>query len=89
MNGQIRSGQMTVEESSPFLGMTMPVAANAGSSTLTPIDDTERVNFIEPTRTDIDDAQLRKETMTEKMLSSALSIMQRHQGQASGVDTRA
>ena len=65
------------------------LAANAGSSTPTPIDDTERVDVIQLARTGIDDAQFRKEAMTEKMLSSALAIMQRHQGQAFGVDARA
>ena len=46
MNGQIKSGAMSVDESSPFLGMTLKIDAR----TMQPVDmatDTTPVNFMD------------------------------------------
>lgn len=83
MNGQLRSGQMTMDQSIPFLGMSMQIPVNAGDTTPLDINGTERIDFLQVARAGIGDAQLRQDSVTEKMLVSALSIMQRHQGETS------
>src|SRR5690554_607204 len=49
MNSQIRSGEMSLDDSSPFLGMTVKISATTGQL----VDmgtDSERINFIEKAR---------------------------------------
>jgi hypothetical protein len=87
MNGQIRSGQMTMDQSIPFLGMSMQVQVNAGDTTPLDINGTERIDFLQVAQTGISDAQLRQDSVTEKMLVSALSTMRRHQGETSSPTT--
>lgn len=56
MNDQIRSGKMSLDESSPFLGMTMKISVATGK----PVDmstDTARINFVEKARLGIEGAR--------------------------------
>jgi len=56
MNDQIRSGKMSLDESSPFLGMTMKISVATGQ----PVDmatDTTRINFVEKARLGIEGAR--------------------------------
>jgi hypothetical protein len=88
MNDQIRSGKMSLDESSPFLGMTMRISVATGQ----PIDmttDTTRINFIEKARMGIDGALSRNDPDLAQRLQAAIEVMRRQQGQALGVDTRA
>lgn len=53
MNGQLRSGEMTFDESSVFLGMTLKVSVATGE----PVDmatDTSRIDFTEKARQGIE-----------------------------------
>ncbi len=88
MNDQVRSGKMSLDESSPFLGMTMKISVATGQ----PIDmetDTTRINFMEKARLGIEGALSRNDLDLAKGLQAAIDIMNRQQGQTIGVDTRA
>lgn len=79
MNEQIRSGKMSIDESSAFLGMTLKISAVTGQ----PVDmatDSTRINFVEKARTGIEGAMSRNEKDTARRLQMALDIMQRKQG---------
>jgi hypothetical protein len=76
MNGQIRSGKMSLDESSPFLGMTMKVSVATGQ----PVDmatDTTRINFIEKARLGIEGALSRNDPDSAKKLQIAIEAMHR------------
>lgn len=88
MNDQIRSGKMSFDESSPFLGMTMNISVATGQ----PVDmatDATRINFIEKARLGIEGALSRNDPDLAKRLQAAIEVMHRQQGQAISVDTRA
>lgn len=73
MNGQIRSGAMTLDESSPFLGMTVHIAAGSGTAGL---DDTVRVDFTDKARQGIDFLRTRADTSAAERLQRALDLME-------------
>jgi hypothetical protein len=76
MNSQIRSGKMSLDESSPFLGMTMKVSVATGQ----PVDmatDTTRINFIEKARLGIEGALSRNDPDLAKRLQIAIEAMHR------------
>lgn len=88
MNEQLRSGKMSFDESTPFLGMTLKISAATGQ----PVDmatDSSRVNFVEKARLGLEAALLRKDADSARSLQTALDIMQREQGQAIGVHAQA
>lgn len=90
VNTQLRSGQMTLEESQPFMAMTMKVPVGGGvGGELAAESDATRYDFVQKVRDGIQGALSRNDETTLKMLESALSIMQRQQGQAIGVSIRA
>lgn len=86
MNGQIRSGNMSLDESSAFLGMTMKVSVATGQ----PVDmatDSTRINFMEKARAGIEGALSRNDPDLANRLQLAITSMQRHLGPTSGADT--
>ncbi|ODU51310.1 MAG: hypothetical protein ABS92_00105 [Thiobacillus sp. SCN 63-374] len=88
MNDQIHSGKMSLDESSPFLGMTMKISVATGQ----PVDmatDTTRINFIEKARLGIEGALSRNDQNLAERLQMAVEIMHRNQGQAISIDARA
>jgi len=88
MNDQIRSGKMSLDESSPFLGMTMKISVTSGQ----PVDlatDTTRINFVEKASLGIEGARSNNDPDLAKRLQAAIEVMRRYQGQALGVDVRA
>ncbi|QUS37545.1 hypothetical protein RPMA_00675 [Tardiphaga alba] len=88
MNNQIRSGAMSMDDSTPFLGMTMKIDARTG----VPVDmqtDSEPVNFMQRAARGIEAALSRGENDSAARLSAALSMMQRYQGQLTSVDMHA
>lgn len=88
MNGQIRSGNMSLDESSAFLGMTMKVDVATGQ----PVDmatDSTRINFVEKARAGIDGALSRNDPDLAKRLQLAVASMQKLLGQTEGAGTRA
>lgn len=75
-NDQIRSGKMSLDESTPFLGMTMKISVASGQ----PVDmatDTTRTNFIEKARLGVEDAVSRNDPDLAKRLRVAIEIMSR------------
>lgn len=79
MNEQIRSGKMSLDESSPFLGMTMKVSVATGQ----PVDmatDTTRINFVEKARLGIEGARSNNDPDLAKRLQAAIDVMLKQQG---------
>lgn len=88
VNVQIRSGKLSLDDSSPFMMMTMKIRAS--DNQIIPAEgDLERINFMEKARLGIEGARSRNDQVTLTMLQSAMHIMQRHQGQTIGIHTRA
>ncbi len=88
MNHQIRSGKMSLDESSPFLGMTMKISVATGQ----PVDmatDTTRINFMEKARLGIEGALTFDDQDSAERLRAAIDIMVKQQGQIISVDMRA
>lgn len=88
MNASIRSGEMTLDESTPFLGMTLKMSALTGE----PVDmatDSERINFMDRARQGIEGALWFHDLDFAERLQTALDQMQQLQGQVLGLDTLA
>lgn len=89
-NEQIRSGTMTLDDSRPFMAMTMHIPVDGGpGGALQDVDDKERIDFTQQVRAGIEGALSRHDDATRTMLESALQLMQQHQGETIGVNTRA
>lgn len=87
MNEQIRTGKMSLDESAPFMGMTMKISVETGQ----PVDmatDTARINFIEKARLGIEGARSLNDQKLAERLQMATDRMHRSQGQAIGGDVR-
>jgi hypothetical protein len=89
MNSKLKSGEMSFDDSSAFLGMTMKIPVDAGPGTMVPLDDQERVNFLQMAQDGIAGAMSRNDKVTIKMLQSAIQTMQRYESQIIGVNIRA
>ena len=89
VNSQIRSGDMSLDDSRPFMAMTMkiPVSGGLGGELPAGSDDTP-YDFRLKVRDGIQGALSRNDETTLKMLESAMQIMQKYQGQTSSVDVR-
>lgn len=90
VNMQIRSGGMSLDDSRPFMAMTMkiPVGGSVGSE-LSTVHEGERYDFTQKARDGIAAALLRNDETTLMMLESAMQIMERHQGQVIGIEIQA
>ncbi len=88
MNNQIRSGAMSLDESSSFLGMTLKMDARTGQM-VDMASDTTPVNFMDRATQGIAGALSRGDQESAARLQSALATMQRYQGQVTSVDFRA
>lgn len=87
MNSEIRSGRMSFEESSPFLGMTMQASAETGE----PVDmrtDTTVYDFTAIARRGIEGARSRNDEKAAQRLEEALALMWRQQGSVAKVDVK-
>lgn len=85
---QIRSGEMSLEDSFPFMAMTMKIPV-AGGNEVPAESDGARYDFMQRAREGIEGARARNDQATLKQLQSALSAMQQNQGRTIGVDVRA
>ena len=85
LSPQIRSGEMSLDDSRPFMLMTMKMPVN-GSHELAVENDATRYDFMQMARDGIQGAE---DKTTLKMLESAMSIMLRQQGQPIGINTSA
>lgn len=88
MNDQIRSGKMSLDESSAFLGMTMKISVATGLSA-DMATDSARIDFTEKARLGIEEALSRNDLALAKRLQAAIRIMHGAQDPGSGVDVRA
>lgn len=75
MNGQIASGKMSLQESTPFLSMTVKVSAVSGQA-LDMATDTERIDFMERARQGIAFSLSHFDRENAARLQRALQIMQ-------------
>jgi hypothetical protein len=85
MNGEILAGRMTVDESTPFLGMTLKMSA----ATFRPVDmatDHERINFVQKAQLGIEWADAHGFRDQAAYLRHALGIMQRVEAQSPMLD---
>lgn len=90
VNEQIRSGEMSLDDSRAFMAMTMNIPVNAGATgELLAADNGETVNFMQKVRDGIEGALSRHDKDTLSMLQTAMSAMQQHQGHTIGIDTSA
>ena len=88
VNEKITSGEMTFDESSPFLAMTLKISAVTNE----PVDmatDISRINFIEKAFAGIERAILDNDLETAESLKYARDLMLMNQGKDLGVDTLA
>ena len=76
VNDQIRSGNMTLDESTPFVSMTMKMPVG-GFAEVDAATDGERIDFTQRARSGIEGARSRNDDVTAKLLESVLQIMQR------------
>lgn len=75
INEQLRNGDMTLDESTPFLGMTIRVSAATGQPVEMATDMT-RFNFIDRARDGMDFARSRFDYATVEQLQDAIAMMQ-------------
>lgn len=88
MNDKIRRGEMSLDESTPFLAMTMKMSTDGSFREVPAVDDAERIDFAQRIRDGIDRALDDRDDVMLGMLENAMRIMQRH-GQGGGIDVRA
>ena len=85
-NGQIRSGQMSLDDSRAFMAMSMKIPVAGGLTGELPAANNNTRYFTQKARAGIEGATARNDAATLKMLQTAMSIMQ---SQTGGVDIRA
>lgn len=83
MNSKIKNGEMSFDESSTFVSMTLSFPVDGA---YTGLDDTEHVNFMQAVQKGMLGAQQRNDTEMVERLQNTLRIMDRYQGEISGVD---
>ena len=86
MNSKIKSGEMSFDQSTTFVSMTLSFPVDGA---YTGLDDTEHVNFMKAVEKGMLGAQQRNDTEMVERLQNTLRIMDRYQGEISGVDIRA
>ncbi|MFZ5738127.1 MAG: hypothetical protein ACOY6K_14775 [Pseudomonadota bacterium] len=86
INSKIASGEMSFDESSTFVSMTLSFREDGTSSGL---DDTQQVDFMQAVRDGMARAQKTSDAELFDRLQAALHTMQRHQGEVRGVDITA
>lgn len=86
MNSKIKSGEMSFDQSTTFVSMTLSFPVDGA---YTGLDDTEHVNFMKAVEKGMLGAQQRNDAEMVERLQNTLRIMDRYQGEISGVDIRA
>jgi len=87
MNGELKAGRMSFEESSPFMAMTLNIPVNGEIPA--ELDNTTRHNFVERIQTNIEGANSRNDDELLGRLESALKIVRAYQIQPGSIDVRA
>lgn len=86
VNGKIKSGELSLDGTEGFVGMSLKIPVNGGPAGL---DNSEQVDFMQFARDGMAWARQHNEADTLKSLQTALSTMQRYQGQVDRVDLMA
>ncbi len=89
MNGKIKSGEMSLEDSTAFLGMTLKIPVGAGPGTSIVLDDQERVDFMQKAQEGVAWARAHDDKAMLERLESALTVMRQYQGEVTRVDLKA
>jgi hypothetical protein len=87
INDRLRAGDMTLDESSSFVGMTMSIPVDG--SRPAGLNDTDKIDFFKNATEGLQAARQRGDTAGVARLDGALRMMERFQGQVSKVDLRA
>lgn len=82
VNDKIKSGEMSLDESTPFVGMTLKISTE-NMQPADPYKEKESINFFENARLGIDGAISRGDRKEAAFLQKAIETMQRFQGRAS------
>lgn len=88
VNALIKSGRMTLDESTGLVGIMGPAITTSGAAASSSYDQ-QRVDAFAMLRMGIDGAKSRNEDRSAASYSLALNALQRLQGTPSGVDLRA
>lgn len=88
INQEIDAGRMTVDESTPFVGMTLLGRLVDGEYDFS-LDDTKQRNFVDLVNNNIDRAKSEKYYDELAFWTSALEIMQVYQIKPGSLDVRA
>lgn len=83
LNAKIKSGEMSLDGTEAFVGMTVRIPVNGSP---TGLDDTQQIDFMQTAQSGMAWAQQHGDTASFKSLKAALSIMQRDLGRISSVD---
>ena len=75
MNGELKSGRMSFDDSSAFLGMTMKIPVNTGPINSASLDNQEQLNFVQKAKDGLVWAEQNNDQATRTMLLKALNIM--------------
>lgn len=86
MNDKIKSGAMSLDDSSAFLGMTLKIPVGTGQGAPNGPDDREPVDFMRLAQDGIAGALSRNDSVTRHMLEAAMQTMRQYQG--TGIDLR-
>lgn len=86
VNSKITGGEMSLDGTESFVGMTVHIPVNGGS---TGLNDTEQVNFMQTAQDGMAWAQQHGDAASFNSLQDALATMQRYQGRKSSVDLSA
>jgi len=86
VNTKIKNGEMSLDGSEAFMGMTMKMPVNGAYAGL---DDSEQVNFMQSAQDGMAWARQHSDGDMLKSLEAALGTMQKYQGQVSGVNLTA
>lgn len=79
MNDRIISGDLSLDDSTVFLGMTVRIPVGAGQGVSIALDDQERVDFVRTAHDGIAGARSRHDETAVRMLETAMRIMQSSQ----------
>jgi hypothetical protein len=81
VNGRIRSGEMSLDESRPFMAMGMKIAVDGSTGGEVPAaSDGTRYDFVQKVRDGMAHTQTRNDHAMLALLDAALQTMRRHQG---------
>jgi hypothetical protein len=89
VNGQITSGLMSVQDSSPFLSLGLNASATDLQDGSTGLDDSQSVNFLQMAQSALTSAQQSGDSASAQQMQSILAVMQQAQGQVTGLDITA